>query len=94
MSWTAISESPCMSSRHASMSSFSRKGSPTWTVGRFASASSSNAADAIEAPWMPSRPVLLPTHQMGLPGASARARKMRSAGAMPSAKALTSGFSE
>jgi hypothetical protein len=36
-------------------------GSPTWTVGRFSSESSSNSAEAMVAPWMPSRPVLEPT---------------------------------
>src|SRR5215813_11798282 len=39
-----------IASRHASSSSFSVNGSPTWTVGRFASASSSKVADAIGAP--------------------------------------------
>ena len=53
--------SVAISSRHASISSFSVKGSPTCTVGRFSSLSSSKLADAIVAPWMPSRPVLEPT---------------------------------
>ena len=35
-------------------------GSPTCTVGRFSSESASNSADAMVAPWMPSRPVLDP----------------------------------
>ena len=40
---------------------FSVKGSPTCTVGRRSAACSSKTADAMVAPWMPSRPVLLPT---------------------------------
>ena len=44
------------------MRSFSVKGSPTWTVGRFCLASSAaNSSDAMVAPWMPSRPVFEPT---------------------------------
>ena len=61
MSWMAMIASVAISARQASMSSFSVKGSPTWTVGRFSSVSSPNAADAMVAPWMPSRPVLAPT---------------------------------
>ena len=49
-----------ISSSVASISSFSAKGSPTWTVGRFDSDSSSNSAEDMVAPWMPSRPVLEP----------------------------------
>ena len=36
-------------------------GSPTCTLGRFSAEASSNSADAIVAPWMPSRPVFAPT---------------------------------
>ena len=61
MSWMPTSASVWNSSRHASSRSFSVKGSPTCTVGRLLSLSSSNSAEAIVAPWMPSRPVLLPT---------------------------------
>ena len=60
MSWMPTRQSVLNSSRHASRRSFSRKGSPTWTVGRFDSLSSSNSAEAIVAPWMPSRPVRAP----------------------------------
>ena len=49
-----------ISSSVASISSFSAKGSPTWTVGRLSSDASSNSADAMVAPWIPSRPVLEP----------------------------------
>ena len=49
-----------ISSSVASISSFSAKGSPTCTVGRLSSDASSNSADAMVAPWIPSRPVLEP----------------------------------
>ena len=58
MSWMPTSASVWKISRQASSSSFSVNGSPTCTVGRFSSLSSSNSAEAIVAPWMPSRPVL------------------------------------
>ncbi len=58
MSWMAMMASVAISSRQASISSFSVKGSPTCTVGRFSSEASSNSADAMVAPWMPSRPGL------------------------------------
>ncbi len=61
MSWIATIASVAISSRQASSSSFSVNGSPTCTVGRFASVSSVNSVDAMVAPWMPSRPVLAPT---------------------------------
>ena len=73
MSWIATISSVCISSRQASSSSFSVNGSPTCTVGRGASAASENSADAMVAPWMPSRPVLDPTQSTGLPGPAARA---------------------
>ena len=61
ISWTATMQSRSISSRQASIRSFSVKGSPTCTVGRLASLSSVNSAEAMVAPWMPSRPVLAPT---------------------------------
>ena len=60
MSWIATTAPVPISSRQASSSSFSAKGSPTCTVGRFSSASASKLAEAMVAPWMPSRPVLEP----------------------------------
>ena len=60
MSWMAMTQPLCMISRQASSRSFSENGSPTCTVGRFSSAPSPNSADAMLAPWMPSRPVLEP----------------------------------
>ena len=61
MSWMATIASEAISSRQASISSFSVNGSPTWTVGRFSSLSSEKSAEAMVAPWMPSRPVFEPT---------------------------------
>ncbi len=61
MSWMATIASVAISSRQASISSFSVNGSPTCTVGRFSSELASNSALAMVAPWMPSRPVLEPT---------------------------------
>ena len=61
MSCRPTSASVCRTSRHASSSSFSMNGSPTCTFGRFSADASSNSADAIVAPWMPSRPVFAPT---------------------------------
>ena len=61
MSWMPTIASVAMISRQASSSSFSVNGSPTCTVGRFSSVVSSNSAEAIVAPWIPSRPVFEPT---------------------------------
>ena len=62
MSWIATIAPVSIASRHASISSFSVNGSPTWTVGRLASLESSNSAEASRlAPWIPSRPVAEPT---------------------------------
>ena len=61
MSWMPTIAPVAMASRQASSSSFSVNGSPTCTVGRRSSAVSSKVADAMVAPWMPSRPVLAPT---------------------------------
>ena len=61
MSWMPTMAPVAIASRQASRSSFSVNGSPTCTVGRRSSAVSSNVAEAMVAPWMPSRPVLAPT---------------------------------
>ncbi len=61
MSWMPTMAPVCMASRQASSNSFSRNGSPTCTLGRFASEASLNSSLAMVAPWMPSRPVLAPT---------------------------------
>ena len=61
MSWMATIMSVAISSMQASISSFSAKGSPIWTVGRFSSESALNSVLAMVAPWIPSRPVFDPT---------------------------------
>ena len=61
MSWMPTTAPVFMASRHASSRTFSMNGSPTCTVGRFSSLPSPNSAEAMVAPWMPSRPVLAPT---------------------------------
>ena len=60
MSWIATTASPSRTSRTASRTSFSTNGSPTCTVGRRCDFRSSKASDAIDAPWIPSRPVFEP----------------------------------
>ena len=50
MSWIDMIDLSFINSKHASIKSFSVKGSPTCTVGFFASEFSSNSAEAIEAP--------------------------------------------
>ena len=65
------------------------KGSPTCTVGRFSSVEASNSAEAMVAPWMPSRPVLAPMYITGLPTPAALPRKILSAGRTPTVNALT-----
>ena len=61
MSWMATMAPVRIASRQASSRIFSVNGSPTCTVGRFCSLSLSNDSEAMVAPWMPSRPVRLPT---------------------------------
>ena len=61
MSWMPTTAPVASTSRQASSSTFSMNGSPTCTVGRFSSLPSPNSAEAMVAPWMPSRPVLAPT---------------------------------
>ena len=78
MSWMPTTAPRSMSSRQASSRSFSRNGSPTCTVGLFWRAASSNPAEAMEAPWMPSRPVGAPTYITGFPAPEAVPRKMAS----------------
>ena len=61
MSWMPTTAPVLSTSRQASSSTFSMNGSPTCTVGRRSSLPSPNSAEAMVAPWMPSRPVLAPT---------------------------------
>ena len=80
-------------SRQASSSTFSMKGSPTCTVGRFSSLPSPNSAEAMVAPWIPSRPGLGPHVEDGVADALRAALEdpVRAA-RCPRQKALTSGF--
>ena len=50
MSWIPTTRPPVISSRQHSMRTFSVKGSPTWTVGRFSSVASENSSEAMVAP--------------------------------------------
>ncbi len=94
-SWMPTTTPRSMSSRQASMSSFSVKGSPTCTLGRLTSEPSSKADDAsTETPPMPSRPVLDPSSRTTLPGPWALASMIRCSGATPTHMTLTSGFPE
>ncbi len=61
MSWIPTTAPVLSASRQASSRTFSMKGSPTWTVGRRSSLPSPNSAEAMVAPWIPSRPVFAPT---------------------------------
>ena len=89
MSWMPMTQSVWKISRQASSRSFSVKGSPTCTVGRFSSLPSPNSAEAMLAPWMPSRPVLEPMYITLLPTPEAKPLKMRSARRTPRVKAFT-----
>ena len=82
-----------ISSRVASISSFSANGSPTWTDGRLDGSCSPNVAEArTEAPPMPSRPVALPYRTTRLPGPSAEAWVSIPSSSRPMAITLTSGL--
>ena len=82
-----------MSSRLASISSFSANGSPTWTLGRFEGSSSVNVADArTDAPPIPSRPVVEPKSTARLPGSRRRAQSQSRSSSRPMAITLTSGL--
>ncbi len=80
------------SSRQASISSFSVKGSPTCTAGRRSSEDSSSSTEAKVAPWMPSRPVAAPTTSTGLPAPDALAGISLPDSISPTHIALTSGL--
>ena len=83
--------SPFSSSSRQHSSTFdSSKGSPTWTVGRFASSPSPSSAEAsTEAPPIPSRPVVAPISTTVLPIPAAAARTISSVLAKPMHIALT-----
>ena len=81
-----------ISSRLASSSSFSVKGSPTWTCGRRDSLFSDSSSEAKLAPWIPSRPVRAPTARSTLPTPSAAARIRSDSRSRPTHMAFTSGL--
>ena len=92
-SWMPTTSSASYSSRHASISSFSMNGSPTWTDGRRCSLPSSKVALAsTDTPPMPSRPVLAPISTTTLPGPAASFFCSRSTGSTPRQSALTNGL--
>jgi hypothetical protein len=76
MSWIPTTAPLAITSRVASSRSFSVNGSPTWTLGRFASLASEISSEAKVAPWMPSRPVALPRCRRGCPPGRDRARRV------------------
>ena len=78
------------SSRHASISSFSRNGFPTCTTPRVDASGSSTEANV--APCTPSRPVSAPTRISGLPVPVAVALVSRPCGRIPTHIAFTNGF--
>ncbi len=82
-----------MSSRLASIRSFSANGSPTWTDGRLDGSSSVKVALArTDAPPIPSRPVAEPNRTTRFPGPGAEARVSRASSSTPMAITLTSGL--
>ena len=100
-SWMPTTRPPAKSSRQHSMSSFSVKGSPTCTLGRFAASpptspspfTSPNVALAsTEAPPTPSGPVVDPNRITLLPGPLACATCRSPCRITPMQSALTSGF--
>ncbi|MDQ0933854.1 hypothetical protein QFZ49_003794 [Streptomyces turgidiscabies] len=92
-SWMPTTSFSANASRVHSMSSFSWKGSPTWTAGRLDGFASSKVSEArIDAPPMPSPPVRAPYRMTLLPVPDAFARWMSSCRITPIAPALTSGF--
>ncbi len=92
-SWMLTTSPFAISSRVASISSFSANGSPTWTDGRLEGSCSPNVAEArTDAPPMPSRPVALPYRTTRLPGPSAEAWVSIPSSSSPMAITLTSGL--
>ncbi len=92
-SWRPSTRPRSISSRLASMSSFSANGSPTWTLGRLEGSSSVKVALArTEAPPIPSRPVVEPNRTTRLPGPGAAASVRSRSSISPMAITLTSGL--
>ena len=77
------------------MSTFSRKGLATCTVGRISGVESSKVREARpEAPWMPSLPVSAPTSSRTFPSSPTEERTRLFTSIRPTHKALTRGFCE
>ena len=95
-SWMPTTRPPANSSRQHSTSSFSVKGSPTCTLGRFAAspdAAPPNVALAsTEAPPTPSGPVVDPNRMTLLPGPRPAATCRSPCRITPTQSALTNGF--
>ncbi len=96
-SWIPTTSPVSSSSRQASMSRFSSKGSPTWTLGRLVSSTpASSPLKPAEArtltPPMPSRPVREPSRTARFPGPEAMPSTRRSTGKAPMQSTLTKGF--
>ena len=92
-SWMPTTRPASSNSRHASMSRFSSKGSPTCTLGRLSVSASSNPAEASTlTPPMPSRPVEDPSSTARFPTPLAWPRTSRSTGRTPTHNTLTSGL--
>ena len=92
-SWRPTTRPRSMSSRLASMSSFSANGSPTWTEGRLDGSSWVNVALArTDAPPIPSRPVADPYRTTRSPGLPAVASVRRRSSSSPMAMTFTRGL--
>ena len=99
-SWMPATSSSAKISRVHSMSSFSMKGSPTCTLGRFAGPplpppsgpASKVSLASTETPPMPSPPVRAPYRMTRLPAPDALARWISSCRITPTQSALTSGL--
>ena len=92
-SWRPSTRPRSISSREASISSFSANGSPTCTEGRLDGSSSEKVAEAsTDAPPIPSRPVVDPNRTARLPGPGAAARVSCRSSSSPIAITLTSGL--
>ena len=97
-SWIPTTSLVSSSSRQASISRFSSKGSPTWTLGRLVSSAAPASSPLKPAdartltPPMPSRPVLDPSSTARFPTPDAMPSTRRSTGSAPMQSTLTSGF--
>ena len=96
-SWMPTTRCAAYSSRQHSMSTFSVKGSPTWTLGSFLRPAPDSSPEKVsdartETPPMPSRPVRAPNRMILLPVPDAKARCRSSTRRAPTQRAFTSGL--